>query len=230
MILHVLKAFGQLLHPRFVWLLLKTFAVTALILGALYAGGVYGLAEGIEAWTNDYLGRFGDVLTGLVLLIVFVVIYLPVSALVLGLFAEEAVRIVETRHYPATMGRREASLGEAVGMGLRFATALLVLNLLALPFYILLPGINIALFLVLNGYLSGREYFEMVAARHVAGPEITPLRRRFRLRLFLAGIVIAAVLMVPFLNFLAPLFGAALMVHVFQDAGRRARLFAGAPV
>ncbi|MGF1453940.1 MAG: EI24 domain-containing protein [Alphaproteobacteria bacterium] len=227
MFVHVLKALGQLLHPRFLWLLLKTFSLTAVILGALYAGGVYGLGGVVEAWTQDDLGRFGDILTGLVLLIVFVVIYLPVSALVLGLFADEAVRIVETRHYPATAGQREMGLAESVGLGLRFATTLLVVNLLALPFYLLLPGLNIVLFLILNGYLSGREYFEMVAARHVAGPEIRPLRRRFRLRLFLAGVFIAAILMVPVLNFVAPLFGAAFMVHVFQDTGRRARLFQG---
>jgi hypothetical protein len=32
--------------------------------------------------------------------------------------------------------------------------------LLALPAYVLAPGMNFFVFLGLNGYLSGREYFE----------------------------------------------------------------------
>ncbi len=230
MIVHVLRALGQLLHPRYLWLLLKTFALTALLLGGLYAAGLWGAVTWIEGMADGAVGLFGDVVAGLVLLIAFVVIYLPVSAIVLSLFVEEAVKIVETRHYPATRGRREQSLAEALAVGLRFALVLTVLNLLALPFYILLPGINIVLFLVLNGYLSGREYFEMVAARHFTASDAVGLRRRFALRLFFAGVFIAAFLMIPVLNLIGPLFGAALMVHVFQDVARRGQaLPVGAP-
>jgi CysZ protein len=46
---------------------------------------------------------------------------------------------------------------------LRLTVLTLLLNLLALPVYLLLPGINLFLFLALNGYLLGREYFEVVA-------------------------------------------------------------------
>ncbi len=224
MIVHVFRAAGQLFHPRFIWLLVKAFALTALILGALYAGGLFGVVTWIQGLAEGTLAVFGEVLAGLVLFVLFIIIYLPVSAIVLSLFVEEAVRVVETRHYPANIGKREAGIMESLGVGLRFAGVLIVMNLLALPFYILLPGLNIVLFLVLNGYLSGREYFEMVAAHHMDAPAMRSLRKRFGLRVFLAGVIIALLLAVPIVNFVAPLFGAAFMVHVFQDMARHAGL------
>ena len=40
---------------------------------------------------------------------------------------------------------------------LRLTVLTLLLNLLALPVYLLLPGINLFFFLALNGYLLRRE-------------------------------------------------------------------------
>ena len=96
------------------------------------------------------------------------------------------------------------------------------MNLLALPFY-LLPFVNIALFWVVNGYLIGREYFELVALRHLPFAEVAALRKRHRMRVFLAGVIIALFTTVPLLNLFAPLFGTALMVHTYKRlaAGRR---------
>jgi CysZ protein len=48
----------------------------------------------------------------------------------------------------------------------------IALNLLALPIYALIPLLNVVLFLGLNGYLFGREYFELIALRRL-DPEET---------------------------------------------------------
>jgi CysZ protein len=95
---------------------------------------------------------------------------------------------------------------------------LILVNLIALPFY-LLPGINLALFWIVNGYLLGREYFELVALRHLDVAAARALRRRHALRIFIAGIVIAAFATVPFLNLLSPLFATAFMVHTSKRIG-----------
>ena len=67
-----------------------------------------------------------------------------------------------------------------------------------------------------NGYLLGREFFELAALRHMSREEAAELRSAKGLQVFLAGLVIAGFLAVPLLNLLTPLFATAFMVHVFK--------------
>src|SRR6185437_16003471 len=96
----------------------------------------------------------------------------------------------------------------------------LLLNVLALPLYIFLPGINIVLFLGINGYLVGREYFEAVASRLLEYPLVKAMWRHYRVRLVIAGTIIAFMLSVPVLNLAAPLIGVAFMLHFFEHLRR----------
>jgi hypothetical protein len=61
-----------------------------------------------------------------------------------------------------------------------------VRNLLASPIYVLAPGINLFVFPGLNGYLFGREYFEVVALRRLDAETARALRHRFDGRVFAA--------------------------------------------
>lgn len=65
-----------------------------------------------------------------------------------------------------------------------------------------------------NAYLLGREYFEMVALRRLDPRSAQRLRQVYRLRFFIAGLVIAGLLTLPVVNFVAPLLAAAFMVHL----------------
>ena len=96
----------------------------------------------------------------------------------------------------------------------------ILLNLMALPFYFVLLFTAIGpfiLFFLLNAYLIGREYFELVATRHMDQSEAAALRRRNREGPFLCGGVIMALFIVPVANIFAPIIGAAMMVHIFHD-------------
>jgi uncharacterized protein involved in cysteine biosynthesis len=97
--------------------------------------------------------------------------------------------------------------------GARFVLVALLLNLVALPFYFL-PGANLPIYLGLNGYLLGREYFELVAGQRLRLREVAQLRRQQRGRLWLAGVAIAAMLIVPVFNLVAPVVAIAFMVHL----------------
>ena len=104
----------------------------------------------------------------------------------------------------------------------KFLAVVILGNIVAL-FLLLVPGVNIAAFFLVNGYLLGREYFEFAAMRFREEAEAKALRRRNFGTVFLAGLVIAAFLAVPILNLLTPLFAAALMVHLHKmvSAGER---------
>jgi uncharacterized protein involved in cysteine biosynthesis len=143
-------------------------------------------------------------------------------ALGLGLFADEVVEAVERRHYPGLPPARGLGLTDSARAALRLGATALLLNLLALPFY-LVPGANLLIFLALNGYLLGREYFETVATRRLNRGQAAAERRQARGRVWVAGVVIAALSTVPVVNLIAPVIGVAFMAHLFLDPRWRNR-------
>ena len=88
------------------------------------------------------------------------------------------------------------------------------------------PGINIIAFLLVNGYLFGREFFEFAAMRYRSEDEVRQMRSKHRGTIFLAGLVIAAFLSIPLLNLLTPLFAAGMMVHLHKMLARKDPEFA----
>ena len=151
----------------------------------------------------------------------------PVTAvLILSLFLDRVAEAVERRHYPDLPPARGWGTAAGIWATARLVTLGILLNLLALPLY-LVPGANVLIYFALNGYLLGREYFELVAQRRATVAEAVRLRRAARGRVFLAGVVIAAMLAVPVFNLVAPVAAAAFMVHRFErlrgrSAGRAA--------
>ena len=96
-----------------------------------------------------------------------------------------------------------------------------ILGNLAALILLFVPGINIAAFFLVNGYLLGREFFEFAAMRFRPEAEAKALRRQHAMTVFLAGLVIAGFLAVPFLNLATPLFAAAMMVHLHKAIAAR---------
>ncbi|HEX3500575.1 MAG TPA: EI24 domain-containing protein, partial [Stellaceae bacterium] len=100
----------------------------------------------------------------------------------------------------------------------------IALNLLALPAYLLLPGLNLVLFYALNGWLLGREYFELVALRRLDAGEVRLLWRAHRLRLVAGGAAIAFLLTLPLVNLAAPLIAALFMLHLVERLRYRMKM------
>jgi CysZ protein len=143
-----------------------------------------------------------------------------VVTIVMGFFLERVAAAVEARNYPGMGPPRRASVAETAKTTLRLMGLTILLNLLVLPVYLFVPGLNFFVFLGLNGYLFGREYFEVVALRRLEPVAARTLRRRFAGRVFLAGAAIAGLFAVPFVNLLAPVLATAFMLHFFEGLPR----------
>ena len=102
-----------------------------------------------------------------------------------------------------------------VEKGLRFTIILVILNIAVIPLS-LIPPVYLISGWFLNGYLLGREFFELVAIRHLNPNQIRILRKKQKLTVFFIGLVLALISMVPILNLLLPLYATALMTHVFH--------------
>ena len=209
-------SFSQLGDPAIVKVLVKSLAITLVIFTGLGFAAFHGLAWVFDWAGWDASGGVSALLTALVMVLAAWLLFRFIALFVLQFFAEDVVRAVEARHYP-----QEASAARSLGFrtemanGIRSTSRALLVNLAALPFAIMLlvTGIGTAiLFWAVNGFLLGRELQDMVWLRHRQDEgERAPLGGGNR---FLLGGTVAGLMMVPFLNLLAPVLGAASATHM----------------
>ena len=207
-------AIRQLGDRQILAVLVKTVALTL----AVFAGMGLAVWYAIQRWAMaDGNGGFvAAVLAGLLLIVSLWLLFRFVALAVLQLFGDDVVRAVELKHYPAAAkSARELGWREELRVGLRGLLRALGYNLLALPVAFLLMATAIGpaiLFAAVNAVLLGRELTEMVALRHRDEAGQAPLPG-FTTRTALGGVVVA-LLLVPFVNLLAPVLGAAAATHI----------------
>ena len=115
-------------------------------------------------------------------------------------------------------------MAEILGDAARLLLVTVGINILLLPLYLLflfLPPFNLFLFYGVNGYLLGREYFEVAAVRRLESKQVRALRQTNRWRVFGAGVIVAILLTIPLVNLVMPVVATALMVHVFEGLRRK---------
>lgn len=225
------KAFSQLSDPRVRRVLFWSLGLALVIFFTLWAGlgflvtlGGDGLAAYVEGagwgspWSDiaDWIATLGGFL---LLIVVSFLVFPGVVSMIVPLFMDQVAGAVEDRHYPALPPAREQPVPEMLGDAVRLGLVTVGLNLAALPFYLIflfIPGLNLVLFYLLNGYLFGREYFELVAVRRLDREEMKRLWLSRKRQFMLAGVVITFLFSVPIVNLIAPVVGTAFMVHLFQ--------------
>jgi len=220
-------AASQLFSPEFRSVFLKTLVLTLLALVALWFGieslldwlawpWLQTFVPGLPAWA----GWLGAIIAGIVLAVGMALLIAPVTAIIAGLFLDDVAEVVERTDYPNDPPGRPVPSLHALVLAIKFFGVVILGNIVAL-LLLLVPGINIAAFFIVNGYLLGREFFEFAAMRFRPEAEAKALRRKYAGTVLLAGLVIAVFLAVPLLNLLTPLFAAAMMVHLHKAVSAR---------
>jgi len=218
------RALGDLADPAVRRVLVKSLAVTILIFAALAM-----LLGWLLTGTNPcgwgplpYECRIdagSGALVSLLLGFAGLWFLFPAVAIgVIGVFADEVVEAVERRHYPEAAGR-PVPLGRSLKLSLASVARLLLWNLLAAPFYLILMITAIGpliLFSLVNALVLGRDLGEMVAARHHDGEAMKRWLAATRLRRATLGLGSAWLFLIPFANLLAPLLSAAAATHMFH--------------
>jgi uncharacterized protein involved in cysteine biosynthesis len=216
----LIRAAGQLFAPALRRVVVQSLAIAVGSFAVLWLAVALVLRQlptvgwRLLDWLIDLLGVVGAALLSWLL-------FPAVVTMIMGLFVERVAAGVEALDYPGRSAPRRQPIREALTMGLRLTLLSVALNLAMLPIYVLLPGVNVFVFLALNGYLLGREYFEMVASRRLDIAAITTMRHRFAGRIFFAGTLIAGMFVLPFVNLIAPVVATAFMVHVFEGLSAR---------
>jgi CysZ protein len=211
------QAFQQLFTPAFRAVLLKCVAFTIGLLAVLIIGIEWTFSHFVQ-WPG-WIEKTIEWLGGLALVVGSIFLIPPVSSLIAGLYVDDIAAEVESTTYPQDPPGKPVATLPAIGLALKFFVVVLAVNILAV-FLLLIPGINLLAFYLGNGYLLGREYFELAAMRHMPPDEAKQLRRANRVTVLLCGLIIAAIASVPILNLITPLFATAFMVRIFKGLSR----------
>lgn len=213
---------GQLGDRAVLAVLAKSLGLTLALFAAM-GGATWWIIDGMVA-DDAWHGAIAGVAAGLVTVLALWLLFRAVAIAVVGLFADEIVVAVERRHYPAMLtSARAVPLHRAARMGLGSAARFLVINLLLLPVYValLVTGVGTAAaFFLVNGWLLGRDLGDMVSARHLPPAGMREWRRAHRAQRFLLGLAATGLFVIPLLNLLAPVVGAAMATHLFHRTRR----------
>lgn len=216
MIEDFVRAFRQTFSPPLRKILLKTVALSALLLLVLgvimqaFITGLFALPPPFEMALA--------IATGLGLIAGAIYLMGPISSLIGALFLDDVASEVERTEFPADPPGSALPIAQSMMLSVKFFGLVLLVNFLAL-LLLLIPGINLMAFFVANGYLLGREYFELSAMRFRDIDEAKALRKDNAVRVFIAGLMIAGIVIVPVLNFITPVLATAFMVRVHKRLG-----------
>ena len=219
----VFKALGQIADPRFRKILWRSVILACILLFAVSAvitwlvGLVFFEMEipfiGQIGWLSRFL-QFGSYIAATIVSFFLVV---PLAATLMSLFLDNVIEVVEQRHYPHSPPHTPVSLAAALMDSLRFLWLFCVANLVAFALYLLLPPLAVPIFLALNGFLLGQEYFTLVAMRRMGRKGAYEVARRHRVTIWTAGILMAIPLFIPLLGLVMPILGAATFTHLFHE-------------
>ncbi len=219
-------ALGDLADPAILRLLVRSLAVTLLLFVAIGVALVF-LLKGLDpcalwSWRDSCRLGFsaGGFSAALLTAILLWLLFPAVAIGVISAYADRIIAVVEARHYPAaSASARPLGWMRGAVLGLRSGLRVLIYNLIALPFYILLliTGVGTPILVIaVNGIALGRDFGEMVVARHGDRASRTTWLRATRGERALMGVAVAAMFLVHFANLLAPVLGAAAMAHLFH--------------
>lgn len=216
-------ALRQLGDPRFrrvLWLGLALTVILLFSVYALFAGFVSWIVPdsmdlpvfGEITWVDDFLS-FASILL-MIGLSVFLMV--PVASAFTSLFLEDVAQAVEDRHYPSLPPATPVGFSDGLVDSLNFLGLLIVANVLALFLYLAFPPAAPFIFYGLNGFLLGREYFQLVAARRIGRAAAKTAFRRNLAQVWMAGALMAIPLSIPLINLLIPILGVATFTHLFH--------------
>ena len=226
MLLAYFRAFGQLKSRPIRRVVFYSLLGSASILAALFSlfslvifqtdwlffSNGLGFLNTIINWGINFFGpTLALILSGFLFPILF--------TLTTPLFFERAVAVIEKQHYPELDEPINLGIFDQLGQSLKFLFLSLLINILAIPIYLMLlflGPVSVGFFIVLNGYLIGKDYFEQIATRRLEQKQKSIFWKKVRFQTLLAGCINAVMMTIPIINLIAPLVGIIAMVHLFN--------------
>ncbi|MEH6836232.1 MULTISPECIES: EI24 domain-containing protein [Falsihalocynthiibacter] len=217
------KSLAQLSDRSFRLVLWKGVGLSFLLLFGIYVVFVTGINWFVpESVTLPWVGNI-TVLKSIfswasILLMILLSMFLmiPVASAFTGFFLDEVAEAVEDKHYPQLPPAPKMPFADTVVDTVNFLGLIVGLNIVGLVVFPFFGPLAPIMFLGLNGFLLGREYFQMAAMRRLGRVQGRALMSKNRGEIWIAGALMALPLLIPFVNLFVPVLAAATFTHMFQ--------------
>jgi|KBSMisStandDraft_5_1062788.scaffolds.fasta_scaffold877800_1 CysZ protein len=209
------KAAAMLFNRDFLGMFLRSLLITAILFVLLFVGIEYGLAH-LPPLGSVWVNRFLELATPILLVLAVFFLGAPVAAIFASLYLERIAAKVDAHFYPNDPKAPGTPVLTGAAEAVRLIGLALLINVALLPVDVGVPGVAEVATVLANGWLLGREFFELAALRHLSRQQSDALRRRHAGKIFAGGLLISVLTVIPVLDLLAPFFGSALMAHLFK--------------
>jgi len=222
-----LKSLAQLPDRRFRRVLLLGVGLTIALLAGLtillawIAGFFIPETVTLLGFEITWLDSVASWATVGLMIVLSVVLMVPVAAAFTGIFLDDVAEAVEEKHYPGLSDVGHIPVRDTLRDSLSLILVTIGVNLVALILLFFVGPLAPILFWAVNGYLLGREFFQMAAMRREGRDGANRLRRRHAGQVWLAGTLMAVPLSVPLVNLLIPVLGAATFTHMYHRLATR---------
>ena len=218
-----LKSVAQFDDPKFRRVLWRGMGLTIALLIAACLLVNFGINQLLSsAWAanligdQSWLGALINIGGALFTIALSIWLMVPVTSAIIALFLDEVAQAVEARHYPHLPKQTATKLQDQILVGIRFLGILLLANIGALILSMIVPLLAPFVFWATNGYLMGREYFQMAAMRRLPRAQAQELFQRHQGSIWTAGVLMAIPMSIPLVGLFIPILGAATFTHQFE--------------
>jgi CysZ protein len=209
------KAVAMLFDRDFIGMVLWSLVLTAVLFVLLFVGIEYWLAH-MPALGAPWVNRFLELATPILLVLAVFFLGTPVAAIFATIFLDRIAAKVDAHFYPNDPKAPGTPLVSGAAEAFRLIGLALLINVALLPVDVGVPGLAEIATIIANGWLLGREFFELASLRHLSRRQSDALRRRHSGKIFAGGLLISVLTVIPVLDLIAPFFGSALMAHLFK--------------
>ena len=215
------KTFKQVKDPAILkalfWSTLLTMAVILLSigLGFTFLETIMDIfSETLKEWFGKGESWFRGVvqfLGAFLLIIFFYFLFAGIHGAFVGIFIDDILDAIQEHHYPDITWAKAPSTLKSCLLGMRILVSTLLLNILAFPILVIgwfIPPVGLTFHVILNGYLLGKEYGQLIEFRI---PNDSSNHKK--VSYFSNGVIASIIWLIPVLNLLAPILLAGSVLH-----------------
>ena len=221
MISSFMKTFRQVNDPKILRALGLATAFTlfsiflAVSVGAVLIDSLLDFfSSTLQSWFGkgeSWFRGFAQFLGGSLIIIISYFFFAGIHGAFVGIFIDDILDAVHQKHYPQAPWQKPPSMTKSLLFSGRILLLTFALNLLASPLLILgwfIPPLGLSLQIILNGYLLGKEYGQLVEFRIPKDQPASPVPKYF-----VNGMIASCIWVIPVLNLLAPILLAGSVLH-----------------
>tara|TARA_Y100000590_G_scaffold456750_1_gene607945 strand:- start:590 stop:1273 length:684 start_codon:yes stop_codon:yes gene_type:complete len=213
------KALSQITDPKFIWIVVKSSVLTALVflgISILFAWGV----GSFWSWVGLPFMSFVITIGGFFTFFVGIWVFGPAVIIAINsIFLSDVIRAVEVKYYPNDLQGKEPTFIDDIASTFNLVLIQIILNICIVPF-LFFPPIYFILYWFINAYLFGREYFEMVFSRFFKKKIRHRLKANYKYNLYFHGLITAILFTLPLINIFVPLISTASMIHLYKKINK----------